>query len=126
MVDHQHVHGSLGRHESSAELFLNGLKYAGSVWLPNGGGRASISRGWPRRRGIVGRKLEVYLEVTRNAGLVDNGTIQDKAQQAGEHRERASLEVNRARRHEVPTIVLAGGQRGQGMTYKHGCAVSIL
>ena len=58
MIDHQHVHGPLGRHQFQAELFLDGLKYTGSVWRANGSGRARISREWSRRSGIVGRKLE--------------------------------------------------------------------
>src|SRR5215469_7482934 len=69
----------------------------------------------------------MYLEVTCNTGLVDNGTIQDQVQQAGEHRERATLEIRASRRHIVLAVVLArsSGQRWQGATYGHWYAGSI-
>jgi hypothetical protein len=58
---HQHIHGVLGPHKSK-------LSRAAPEWLEIclerlARGDQRINRGRSRRRGIVGGKLEVYLEI---------------------------------------------------------------
>src|SRR6516225_8126870 len=68
----------------------------------------------------------MYREQIRDAGLVDHGTVEDHAQQAGKHCKRAALEVDSSQICHIPAIPLVRSQLREGTAYGHRRAPSFL